>query len=305
MPTIFISYRREDNSDAAGRIYDRLAQHFGAGSVFFDIDTIPFGVDFREHIHEYVAKCDVVLVVIGDNWLCTDDEGNLRLNDAKDFVRIELEAALQRDIPVVPVLVGNAQVPSQNELPQSLHDLAFRNAAEVRSGTAFQGQIERLIRGIEDLQADTANNDEPEEVVRPEPPMAETPAPQKVPSPDEQPAVSSQFFALAVCSVAFLLLIIVKLIVQDIGHLFMQTTSLVYFAGAAGVCIMAFFKYGQPGSPPVSRAVLLISGIAGLGMVFWAAIFDGRGISFGEIFPAWVAATIGFGVVSAKAIGKY
>ena len=78
-----------------------------------------------------------------------------------------------------------------------------------------------------------------------------------------------------------------------------------YFAGAAGVCIMAFIKYGQPGSPALPKAVLLISGIAGLGMVFWAAIFDGGAISFGEIFPAWVAATVGFGVVSVKAMGKF
>lgn len=156
---IFISYRREDNPDAAGRIYDRLSSHFGHQSVFFDIDSVPLGVDFRQHIDEVVSQCDVLLAVIGDNWIAIDDNGRPRLESSDDFVRIEVETAMKRSIPVIPVLVGNAKVPLVEELPSTIKELVYRNAAEVRSGTAFKGHMDRLIEGIESsgeaIQADT------------------------------------------------------------------------------------------------------------------------------------------------------
>ena len=153
MSEVFISYRREDSPDAAGRIYDRLKDHFGEESVFFDIDTVPFGLDFRDHVDEVVSKCDILLVVIGDNWLSPDDQGRSRLDNPADFVRVEVEVALKRSIPVIPVPVGKAEIPRVEELPEAISDLSFRNGAEVRSGTAFQGHIERLIRGIETILA--------------------------------------------------------------------------------------------------------------------------------------------------------
>src|SRR5437867_3178615 len=96
---LFLSYRREDSADVTGRLHDRLSAHFGRDAVFMDIDSVPFGVDFRDHLHRWIASCDAVLVMIGDEWL------NERLADPADFVRIEVEAALARGIPVVPVLV--------------------------------------------------------------------------------------------------------------------------------------------------------------------------------------------------------
>jgi formylglycine-generating enzyme required for sulfatase activity len=151
MPKVFISYRRSDSQDVTGRIYDHLERRFGAENVFFDVDSIPLGVDFREHLDEAVGRCDVLLAVIGDSWLESRD-GERRLDDARDFVRIEIESALRRGIPVIPVLVGRAAMPAEQELPESLKPLAFRNAAEVRSGRDFGDHVARLIRGIERLQ---------------------------------------------------------------------------------------------------------------------------------------------------------
>ena len=150
MPKIFLSYRREDSIDVAGRIHDRLSAHFGNDSVFMDVDSVPFGVDFRAFLGDWVGQCDVLLAVVGDSWLeARDGEGTPRLGDPSDFVTIEIAAALQREIPVVPLLVGGAEIPQLDQLPTALSQLAYRNAAEVRSGRDFHTHMDRLIRGIE------------------------------------------------------------------------------------------------------------------------------------------------------------
>jgi hypothetical protein len=95
---IFVSYRRQESKDFAGRLYDRLADQFGEGQVFIDVDAIEPGVDFAEAITRAVAACQVLLAVIGPNWLTiTDERGRRRLDDPDDFVRLEIEAALARD----------------------------------------------------------------------------------------------------------------------------------------------------------------------------------------------------------------
>jgi hypothetical protein len=150
MPKIFLSYRREDSLDVAGRIHDRLVTRFGKDSVFMDVDSIPFGVDFRAFLSDWVGRCDVLLVIIGDHWLEVRDlDGNARLGDPGDFVTIEIAAAMERQIPVIPVLVGQAEMPRRNDLPKPLSQLAYRNGAEVRSGRDFHNHMDRLIRGIE------------------------------------------------------------------------------------------------------------------------------------------------------------
>ncbi len=104
--SVFISYRREDAPDVTGRINDRLRQRFGEGSIFTDVDKVPLGVDFRAHLDEKLSQCKVLLAVIGRKWLAIeDDEGRKRLRAPEDFVRIEIESALQRGIPVIPLLV--------------------------------------------------------------------------------------------------------------------------------------------------------------------------------------------------------
>ena len=118
MSKILISYRREDSADVTGRIYDRLIQQFGRETVFKDVDSIPLGIDFRTHLDEQVAKCEVFLAVIRRDWMKNlGSTGTTRLDDPRDFVRIEIESALKRQIPVIPVLVSGATIPSAERLP--------------------------------------------------------------------------------------------------------------------------------------------------------------------------------------------
>lgn len=147
--SVFISYRREDSADITGRITDRLIQKFGRDAVFKDVDSIPLGMDFRKHLHEAVSRCDALLVVIGRNWRGPQTDGKRRIDDARDHLRIEVEAALQRDIPVIPVLVQGASIPDEQELPESLQTLAYRHALAVRPDPDFNGDADRLVRGIE------------------------------------------------------------------------------------------------------------------------------------------------------------
>jgi formylglycine-generating enzyme required for sulfatase activity len=146
---VFVSYRREDSQLQADRLCDHLvlAGHF---EVFQDVDKMPPGFDFRRVLAEKVAGCDVFLAVIGDAWLAMSvPGGSRRLDDPADWVRIEIEAALARDIAVIPVLVGAAPVPKSAELPESLRELAFRHGVRVRPNPDFRHDVERLIRGIE------------------------------------------------------------------------------------------------------------------------------------------------------------
>jgi hypothetical protein len=148
-PTIFISYRRSDSADVTGRIYDRLAQRFGGEHVYKDVDTIPLGVDYRRHLDGLVGKCDALIAVIGRGWLPAPGADARRLEDPRDLVRIEVASALARGIPVVPVLVGGADIPAESELPEDLRDLAYRNGVQVRPDPDFHKDLDRLIAGLE------------------------------------------------------------------------------------------------------------------------------------------------------------
>jgi hypothetical protein len=149
LPSIFISYRRSDNPDATGRIYDRLVAEFGRALVFKDIDSIPLGRDFRGHLNEIIGDCAAVLAIVGPRWTdARNDAGQRRLEDPDDFVRIELEAALARNIPVVPVLVGNAMLPGSALLPSTLEALAYRQSIEVRPDPDFHNDATRLVAAL-------------------------------------------------------------------------------------------------------------------------------------------------------------
>ncbi len=108
MAKIIISYRRIDAAGMVGRIFDRLVARYGKTSVFMDIDNIPYGIDFRKHIQETLQECDMVLAVVGPRWLGADTQGSFRINNAADPVRVEIETALRRGIPLIPVLVEGA-----------------------------------------------------------------------------------------------------------------------------------------------------------------------------------------------------
>jgi hypothetical protein len=149
---IAISYRRDDSAAITGRVFDRLVAHYGVGSVFRDIDNIPLGVDFRDHINTVLAGTDITLVVIGKDWLGTR-RGRRRIDNPADPVRVEVETALRNGIPVVPVLVDGAAMPTADQLPNSLSELAYRNALEVSSDRDFHQNIARLIRSMDPILA--------------------------------------------------------------------------------------------------------------------------------------------------------
>jgi len=147
---IFINYRREDSSGHAGRLFDALSGHF-AGRLFMDIDTLQPGVDFVDAIEQAVGSCEVLIVVIGREWLTIHDAaGHRRLDDPADFVRLELESALARNIRVIPVLVQDAPMPRAEELPPSLARLARRNAIEL-SDARWAHDVQRLSRTLQDI----------------------------------------------------------------------------------------------------------------------------------------------------------
>ena len=131
-----------------------------------DVDAIPLGVNFATVLRNEVAKCEVLLAVIGPHWLDARDEaGTRRLDDPQDFVRIEIGAALHRNIPVIPILLDGAKVPKANQLPKDLEELSMRNGLDVRH-TSFHNDIDRLVRSLKgqlsEADAEKRRHDEEE-----------------------------------------------------------------------------------------------------------------------------------------------
>ncbi len=147
---VFISYRRADSAPSAGRIYDRLVTQFGRENVFKDVDDIPAGVRFGTYIQESLRQCSVMLVVIGRVWLNAEaTEGGRRLDDPKDWVRIEVEMAFSLGLTVIPLLVDGARMPKAAELPESLQDLAQIQSIEVRNDPDFGHSMGRVIVALD------------------------------------------------------------------------------------------------------------------------------------------------------------
>jgi hypothetical protein len=144
---VFICYRRDDSAGFAGRIYDRLKHSLGRDSVFIDVESIPAGRDFVEVLSKRVGQCDALIALIGRNWLASSDKDNRRLDDPNDFVRIEIEAALRRNVPVIPVLIDGAVMPQAGDLPDALKSLALRQGIEI-SHNRFDSDAERLIEAL-------------------------------------------------------------------------------------------------------------------------------------------------------------
>jgi TPR repeat protein len=158
VPKIAISYRRSDSQDITGRIFDRLRQHFGKDAVFRDIDNIRPGIDFRVQISEALQTTDVLLVVVGPKWFGRAKGADSRIDNKADPVRIEVETALQRDIPVIPVLVGSTKMPTTDQLPDGLKDFAYRHAVTVDGGRDFDHHLEGLIRALDGILDAKANS---------------------------------------------------------------------------------------------------------------------------------------------------
>ena len=142
---IFLSYRRDDTSGHAGRLYDALSHRLGRGSVFHDVAAIDPGVDFGDAIVRALQDCDAVLAVIGPAWLhASTPAGVRRLDQPDDYVRLELSTALAADARVIPVLVAGANVPSSTDLPDELRALAGRQAVVLHDQT-WQQDVDGLV----------------------------------------------------------------------------------------------------------------------------------------------------------------
>jgi beta-lactam-binding protein with PASTA domain len=149
MQGIFISYRREDAAGHAGRLFDRLSEHYGRSRVFMDVAGIEAGVDFVEAIDQAVGSCQVLLVMIGRQWLTAADEhGRRRLDEPGDFHRLEIVTALSRNIRVIPILVEGSRMPAAQELPEPLARLARRQAVELRD-SRWDSDVQELIAALD------------------------------------------------------------------------------------------------------------------------------------------------------------
>jgi hypothetical protein len=145
MSGVFISYRRDDSSGYAGRLFDILSVHLGRANTYMDLDTIRGGDNFATVIEEKISQCDVLLAVIGERWLTSIGEnGRRRLEIANDFVRLEIAKALERGVRVIPVLVGGATMPHQDDLPDDLRPLSFHQAMDLRDAH-FHADVDQLI----------------------------------------------------------------------------------------------------------------------------------------------------------------
>lgn len=143
MGKVFISYRREDAAGYARAIYEELTERFTPDRIFMDVDAIEPGLPFDQVIRDAVGQCEVLLVLIGARWLAPQSGGKTRLEDERDFVRLEIAAALARNIRVIPVLLDGAPMPKEADLPEALRGLVWRNAIEV-SNSRFSADVGRL-----------------------------------------------------------------------------------------------------------------------------------------------------------------
>lgn len=131
---IFVSYRRHDASGEAGRLVDHLQEIYGEDSVFLDVETLEAGLDFVQAIDKALNSCKVFIAIIGPHWVnIKDSEGKSRIFHEGDFIRIEIAAALKRNIRVIPVLVNGAVMPTAEQLPEDLRALTRRHAHELSS----------------------------------------------------------------------------------------------------------------------------------------------------------------------------
>ena len=156
---VFISYRRQETAWPARQLYDVLVAELGADRVFKDVDDIEPGDDFVERLQSAVGSCEVLLALIGPQWLTvTDAEGARRLDDPEDFVRLEVETALNRDdVRVIPILVDNAKMPTPQELPTGLAALTRRQAVEINPVSFDTRRLLRVLNHtLNDIRAEPA-----------------------------------------------------------------------------------------------------------------------------------------------------
>jgi hypothetical protein len=148
---IFISYRRSDTPHLAGRVYDKLCAEFPAEQIFFDVDTIPFGVNFKQHIGAALSETAVVLAIVGVSWM-PKTRNRVRLGSwdrKEDFVLSEMEVALDLGVPIMPLLADGASMPQGSELPRTIKDLSDLNAATIRAGRDFHKDMVTVLGRVQ------------------------------------------------------------------------------------------------------------------------------------------------------------
>ncbi|MBI4401734.1 MAG: TIR domain-containing protein [Nitrospirae bacterium] len=150
-PRIFVSYRRTDSADAARRLADTLSEVFGKECIFLDADNILPGSDFALTLLRTLRRCDVLVVIVGPKWVnLRDKSGQRRIDDPLDYVQMEIAEGLSRAIPIIPVLVGGASMPAEDELPDKIRMFHRRQAVEARQ-ESFDRDIRILIGQLEVL----------------------------------------------------------------------------------------------------------------------------------------------------------
>lgn len=145
---VFLSYRRDDSQAVARLVFERLGAKIGVTNVFFDVDGIPLGVDFRDHMFGQLVQCSTMLAIIGRDWVGRKPGGGLRIQEATDFVRQEVELAFETGLRIIPVLAGGAQMPIPSELPEKLQRFPFIQAALLDLGRDYDPHIQRLLIAV-------------------------------------------------------------------------------------------------------------------------------------------------------------
>lgn len=283
MPKIFVSYRRSQTAQVTGRIYDRLRKRFPDESIFIDVDSIPLGLDFRKVLGDAVAECDVLLAVISEDWASiTDDHGRLRLEDAADYVRVEIESALIRDIPVIPLLIDSATIPQSDELPAALKQLSFRNGTPIRPDPDFHKDIDRLIQSLELFEAnvpeatDTATETSGRELTF-----------------EESPEVREAKQAVLIGGAAAL----APMVVGPVGWLVGFISSVILVGGVMGVIsLIAFFNGSQIAVwGPILKGVGIITALySAFGLFYTGYAFWGLRVFPSSVLRAAVGGVCGF-----------
>lgn len=271
---VFICYRRDETAGHAGRLYDAIVQHYGDGNVFMDVELAP-GVDFEERITEILSGCVAVIVVIGPSWATVEGaSGGRRLDDPDDLVRMEVEAGLANAQKVYPVLVGGAEMPRREILPEPLRPLARRNAQELSNGR-WAYDVGRLVSTLDELMLVA----EPEPAVAPLPPP--TPSPSRPALPGSQLVIEGTLVAaLAAAAGRFLA---EKVTLMDnaedgesaretVVHIISETVRRTETAALAGLALavwLALRIWRTDAIRPGLRG-LLLGGLAGaVGGILW------------------------------------
>lgn len=172
---IFISYRRSDCLAQANGLHDGLVNRLPDAKIFMDVDSIPAGVDFEEHIREAIDGCDIVLVLIGDNWMdARPGTETRRIDEPNDFVRLEIESALANPtVTTIPVLVEGAPMPEAATLPESIQRLARINAFEL-DDRRWKADLARITELLSGLKAKPAGTQPPSPAMPPSPQQPQT-----------------------------------------------------------------------------------------------------------------------------------